>query len=57
MGMKHKTYLQSPYVYGCAKCKTHLTSLDALISKVSGRERGVAHATGIQWANGTGFSL
>lgn len=57
MGMKHKTYLQSPYVYGCAKCKTHLTSLDALISKVSGRERGVAHTTGIQWANGTGFPL
>lgn len=34
MGLKHNIYLESPRVYGCAQCDTHLTSVEVLISKV-----------------------
>ncbi|KAI3624439.1 hypothetical protein GLX27_003231 [Malassezia furfur] len=43
MGMKHKEYLQSQYIYGCAKCKTHLTTLEALISKEFNGQMGRAY--------------
>ena len=34
MGLKYNTYLESSKVYGCKRCKTHLTSLESLISRV-----------------------
>lgn len=34
MGLKYRTYLDGTLVYGCSKCKTHLTTGDAIISKV-----------------------
>lgn len=37
MGLKYKTYLESSKVYGCKRCKTHLTSLESLISRVRQR--------------------
>ena len=35
MGIQHNEYLAASRVFGCAKCKTHLSTIDGLISKVS----------------------
>ncbi|CAO3596762.1 Yippee/Mis18 [Absidia repens] len=33
MGLKYRTYLDGEVIYGCTKCKTHLSTGDALISQ------------------------
>lgn len=35
MGKTYRTYLSGRRVYGCNKCKNHLTLVECLISKVS----------------------
>ena len=35
MGMTHKEYLFSQRIFGCKACKTHLTTIESLISRVS----------------------
>lgn len=35
MGLSYRTYLESKLsVYGCLKCKTHLSTSESIISKV-----------------------
>ncbi|WFD43946.1 hypothetical protein MPSI1_002611 [Malassezia psittaci] len=43
MGMRQKKFLQSPFVYGCVTCKTHLTMLEAVISKEFTGQMGRAY--------------
>ncbi|WFC99671.1 hypothetical protein MYAM1_002416 [Malassezia yamatoensis] len=43
MGMKQKKFLQSPFVYGCVTCKTHLTMLEAVMSKEFTGQMGRAY--------------
>ena len=33
MGMTHAQYLSSSRIFGCKKCRTHLTSIESLISR------------------------
>lgn len=33
MGLTYNIYLDSPRIYGCKKCKTHLSSHDDIISR------------------------
>lgn len=45
MGLKYRKYLDGALIYGCAKCHTHLTTGDAIVSRVGihrveGREIG-----------------
>jgi hypothetical protein len=34
MGLKYRTYLNGAGIFCCKKCKTHLSSTDAIISRV-----------------------
>jgi hypothetical protein len=34
MGLAYNTYLDSPRVYGCKQCKTHLANHEDIISRV-----------------------
>lgn len=34
MGLKYRKYLDGALIYGCAKCNTHLTTGDAIVSRV-----------------------
>ncbi|PWN54158.1 yippee-like protein [Violaceomyces palustris] len=43
MGMTHKEYLSSTRVFGCSACKTHLTTIDSLISKAFNGQHGRAY--------------
>ncbi|KDN43676.1 yippee-like protein [Tilletiaria anomala UBC 951] len=42
MGITHAEYLASTKVFGCAKCKTHLATIDGLISKNFNGQHGRA---------------
>ncbi|PWN90930.1 yippee-like protein [Acaromyces ingoldii] len=33
MGMVHREYLASSRIFGCKKCKTHLTTIERLVSR------------------------
>jgi hypothetical protein len=35
MGLAYNVYLSSSKVYGCKKCKTHLSNHDDILSRVS----------------------
>jgi len=35
MGLLNLMYLEAEKVYGCARCKVHLTEINEIISKVS----------------------
>lgn len=35
MGMVYRIYLDGERIYGCKTCKTHLATIDSMISRVS----------------------
>lgn len=43
MGHLHVLYLESEKVYGCARCKTHLSEIDELVSKSYQGRQGKAY--------------
>lgn len=47
MGMTHKQYLSSSRIFGCQKCRTHLATIDSLISRVSLYQARICSQTGL----------
>ncbi|KAI8913214.1 Yippee/Mis18 [Gorgonomyces haynaldii] len=43
MGLVHKQYLDNDAVYCCSRCKTHLTTVDAIISRQFQGKHGKAY--------------
>ncbi|CAO1619714.1 unnamed protein product [Parajaminaea phylloscopi] len=43
MGMTHAEFLASSRVFGCKKCSTHLTTIEALISRQFNGQHGKAY--------------
>ncbi|KAL6713388.1 hypothetical protein ACLMJK_008853 [Lecanora helva] len=43
MGLVYNTYLNSDKIFGCKKCKTHLASHDAIISRNFRGQHGKAY--------------
>ncbi|EPQ28899.1 uncharacterized protein PFL1_03700 [Pseudozyma flocculosa PF-1] len=43
MGMTHKEYLSSNRIFGCKACKTHLTTIESLISRAFNGQHGRAY--------------
>ncbi|CAO1616133.1 unnamed protein product [Sympodiomycopsis kandeliae] len=43
MGMKHAEFLSSHRVFGCKKCRAHLTTIDNLISRQFNGQHGKAY--------------
>lgn len=49
MGLIYNVYLSGQRIYGCKKCKTHLSNHDDIISRVSGLSLLLAqHQTSLQ---------
>ncbi|ORY98157.1 Yippee/Mis18 [Syncephalastrum racemosum] len=46
MGLKYRTYLDGTLIYGCRRCKTHLSTGDAIISKHFQGSHGQAYLFG-----------
>ena len=34
MGMRYRKYLAGPRIYGCSKCRTHLATINSMLSRV-----------------------
>ncbi|KAI9488846.1 Yippee/Mis18 [Zychaea mexicana] len=43
MGLKYRTYLDGTAIYGCTKCRTHLTTGDAIVSRQFQGQHGQAY--------------
>ncbi|KZF22221.1 yippee-like protein [Xylona heveae TC161] len=43
MGLAYNIYLNSPRIYGCKKCKTHLSNPDDIISRNFRGQHGKAY--------------
>ncbi|KAI8579627.1 hypothetical protein K450DRAFT_157023, partial [Umbelopsis ramanniana AG] len=43
MGLKYRTYLNGTGIFCCKKCKTHLSSTDAIISRQFQGQHGQAY--------------
>ncbi|KAI9319654.1 Yippee/Mis18 [Dichotomocladium elegans] len=43
MGLKYRMYLDGTSIYGCAKCRTHLTTADAIVSEQFHGQHGPAY--------------
>ncbi|KAI8369281.1 Yippee/Mis18 [Radiomyces spectabilis] len=45
MGLKYRTYLEGITIYGCHKCKTHLSTEESIISSQFQGQHGQAYLT------------
>ncbi|SNX83261.1 related to Yippee protein [Melanopsichium pennsylvanicum] len=43
MGMTHKQYLSGQRIFGCKDCKTHLTTIENLVSRAFNGQHGRAY--------------
>ncbi|KAF8610312.1 yippee-like protein [Ceratobasidium sp. AG-I] len=43
MGMTHREYLVSHRIYGCKKCRTHLATIESMISRAFNGQHGRAY--------------
>ncbi|KAF5382952.1 hypothetical protein D9757_006286 [Collybiopsis confluens] len=43
MGMSYRRYLHGERIYGCSKCRTHLTTISFMISRAFNGQHGRAY--------------
>jgi hypothetical protein len=62
MGLTYRTYLEgNSSIFGCSKCKTHLSTPASIISRVSNKDKlhtnVFNYQIAISWSTWTGISI
>lgn len=47
MGFKHRHYLSGSKVYSCSVCRTHMATIESMISRVSPSEQHIPQGVGV----------
>lgn len=47
MGFKHRHYLSGSKVYSCSVCRTHMATIESMISRVSPSEQHIYAGAGV----------
>lgn len=67
MGFTHRTYLGGNKIYACAVCRTHMATIESMMSRVGAAATATVYIMGLtksvrvlpalQWPTWTGFPL